>query len=127
MLKNCAENSTINSFLTQIESKNFVISNIFDNLKEVINIDINSIRVLNIKNFLEIISQVYKQRNTRLEKKRQGMSNMKGTLEIDLLSYLKARYGLKKLIIEWILIIFSSIKAYSKINGEVCLFGLILN
>ena len=126
MLKNCAENSTINSFLTQIESKNFVISNIFDNLKEVINIDINSIRVLNIKNFLEIISQVYKQRNMRLEKKRQGMSNMKGTLEIDLLSYLKARYGLKKLIVEWILIIFSSIKAYSKINGEVCLFGLIL-
>ena len=126
MLKNCAENSTINSFLSQIESKNFVISNIFDNLKEVINIDINSIRVLNIKNFLEIISQVYKQRNMRLEKKRQGMSNIKGTLEIDLLSYLKARYGLKKLIIEWILIIFSSIKAYSKINGEVCLFGLIL-
>ena len=51
---------------------------------------------------------------------------MKGTLEIDLFSYLKSRYGLKKLIIEWILIIFSSIKAYSKINGEICLFGLIL-
>ena len=126
MLKNCAENSTINSFLSQIESKNFVISNIFDNIKEVINVDINSIRVLNLKNLLEIITQVYKQRNMRLEKKRQGMSNMKGTLEIDLLTYLKSRYGLKKLIIEWILIIFSSIKAYSKINGEVCLFGLIL-
>ena len=126
MLKNCAENSTINSFLSQIESKNFVISNIFDNIKEVINVDINSIRILNIKNLLEIITQVYKQRNMRLEKKRQGMSNMKGTLEIDLLSYLKSRYGLKKLIIEWILIILSSIKAYSKINGEVCLFGLIL-
>ena len=126
ILKNCAENSTINSFLSQIESKNFVISNIFDNIKEVINVDINSIRVLNLKNLLEIITQVYKQRNMRLEKKRQGMSYMKDTLEIDLLSYLKSRYGLKKLIIEWILIILSSIKAYSKINGEVCLFGLIL-
>ena len=126
MLKNCADNSTINSFLSQIEPKNFVISNIFDNLKELITIDINNIRVLNIKNILEIISQVYKQRNLRLEKKRQGISYMKGTLEIDLLTYLKSRYGLKKLIIEWILIIFSSIKAYSKINGEICLFGLIL-
>ena len=126
MLKNCVDNSTINSFLSQIEPKNFVISNIFDNLKEIITIDVNNIRVLNIKNFLEIISQVYKQRNLRLEKKRQGLSYMKGTLEIDLLTYLKSKYGLKKLIIEWILIIFSSIKAYSKINGEICLFGLIL-
>ena len=126
MLKNCLDNSTLNSFLFQNDSKNFSISNIFDNLKEIITIDINSIRVLNLKNILEIITQVYKQRNIRLEKKRQGLSHMKGTLEIDLFSYLKSRYGLKKLIIEWILIIFSSIKAYSKINGEICLFGLIL-
>ena len=116
----------INSFLFENDQKKFSISNIFDNLKELITIDMNSIRVLNIKNMLEIISQVYKQRNLRLEKKRQGLSYMKGTLEIDLFSYLKSKYGLKKLIIEWILTIFSSIKAYSKINGEICLFGLVL-
>ena len=56
----------------------------------------------------------------------QGLSYIKGTLETDLMSYLKSKYGLKKLIIEWSLTIFSSIKAYSKINGEICLFGLVL-
>ena len=126
MLKNCLDNSTINSFLNQMEQKNFGIYNNFDNLKELINIDINSIRVLNIKNFLEIISQVYKQRNIRLQKKLQGVYYIKGTLETDLISYLKSKYGLKKIIIEWFLTILSSIKAYSKINGEICLFGLIL-
>ena len=120
MLKNCVENSTINSILLNIEKKNFSISNIFDNLKEIITYDYTSIRVLNLKNLLEIINQVYKQRMARKKKKN------KGTLEIDLMSYLKSKYGLKKLIIEWCLIIFSSIKAYSKINGEVCLFGLVL-
>ena len=126
MLKNCLDNSTINSFLNQIEQQNFGIYNNFDNLKELINIDINSIRVLNIKNILDIISQVYRQRNIRLQKKLQGTYYIKGTLETDLISYLKSKYGLKKMIIEWFLTILSSIKAYSKINGEICLFGLIL-
>ena len=126
MLKNCLDNSTINSFLNQMEQQNFVIYNNFDNLKELINIDINSIRVLNIKNILDIISQVYRQRNIRLQKKLQGAYYIKGTLETDLISYLKSKYGLKKMIIEWFLTILSSIKAYSKINGEICLFGLIL-
>ena len=126
MLKNCLDNSTINSFLNQMEQKNFGIYNYFDNLKELINIDINSIRVLNMKNMLEIISQVYKQRNMRLQKKLQGTYYIKGTLETDLISFLKSKYGLKKIIIEWFLTILSSIKAYSKINGEICLFGLVL-
>ena len=126
MLKNCLDNSTINSFLNQMEKQNFGIYNNFDNLKELINIDINSIRVLNIKNILDIISQVYRQRNIRLQKKLQGTYYIKGTLETDLISYLKSKYGLKKMIIEWFLTILSSIKAYSKINGEICLFGLIL-
>ena len=126
MLKNCLDNSTINSFLNQMEQQNFGIYNNFDNLKELINIDINSIRVLNIKNILDIISQVYRQRNIRLQKKLQGAYYIKGTLETDLISYLKSKYGLKKMIIEWFLTILSSIKAYSKINGEICLFGLIL-
>ena len=126
MLKNCLDNSTINSFLNQMEQQNFGIYNNFDNLKELINIDINSIRVLNIKNILDIISQVYRQRNIRLQKKLQGAYYIKGTLETDLISYLKSKYGLKKMIIEWFLTILSSIKAYNKINGEICLFGLIL-
>ena len=42
------------------------------------------------------------------------------------MTFLKSKYGLKKLIVEWNINILSSIKAFSKINGEVCLFGLIL-
>ena len=127
ILKNCQDNPTINSLLLQIEknTENFDISKIVDGLKEQVNYDYNNIYTINLKNLLEIINQVYKIRANRVKKQILG-SYTKGTLETDLISYLKSKYGLKKLIIEWNINILSSIKAYSKINGEVCLFGLIL-
>ena len=74
---------------------------------------------------LEIINQIYKVRNSRIEKQKQGVYN-KSTLEQDLYTYLKSKYGLKKLIVEWNLNILSSIQTYININGEVYLFSLIL-
>ena len=126
LLKNCQDNPTINSILLQIENNtNFEISNLFDGLKDIVNYDYNNIHIINLKNLLDIINQVYKLRSNRVKKQIMG-STTKGTLETDLMDFLKSRYGLKKLIIEWYINILSSIKAYSKIYGEVCLFGLIL-
>ena len=50
----------------------------------------------------------------------------KSTIELDLYTYLKSKYGLKKLIAEQNLNILTSINTYTKINGEVCLFGLLI-
>ena len=126
LLKNCQDNPTINSLLLQIENNsNFEISNLFDGLKDQVIYDYNNIHTINLKNLLDIINQIYKLRTNRIKKQILG-SSTKSTLETDLMDYLKSKYGLKKLIIEWNINILSSIKAYSKINGEVCLFGLIL-
>ena len=126
LIKNCQDNPTLNSLLLQIDKNpTFEISNIFDGLKDQVVYDYNNIYTINLKNLLDIINQVYKLRSNRVKKQLLG-STTKGTLETDLMTYLKSKYGLKKLIIEWNINILSSIKAYSKINGEVCLFGLIL-
>ena len=100
--------------------------NIFDDeYNDIIYKDKLNIRLLNLNNLLEIINQIYKIRNSRIEKMKQGVYN-KGTLEQDLYTYLKSKYGLKKLIIEWNINILSSIQTYIKINSEVYLFCLIL-
>ena len=100
--------------------------NIFDDQNNdiIIKEKINT-RILNLNNLLEIINQTYKIRNNRIEKQKEGFYN-KGTLEQDLYTYLKSKYGLKKLIIEWNMNIISSIQAFYKINGEVFLFALLL-
>ena len=82
-------------------------------------------RIISLKNLLDIINQIYKLRSCRIEKQNQGVYN-KGTLEQDFYAYLKSRYGLKNLIIEWSINILSSIQAYYEISGEVYLFALIL-
>ena len=82
-------------------------------------------RILNLNNLLDIINQTYKIRYNRIEKEKGGFYN-KGTIEQDLYAYLKSKYGLKNLIIEWNMNILSSIQAYYKINGEVFLFALLL-
>ena len=100
--------------------------NIFDDQNNdiIIKEKINT-RILNLNNLLDIINQTYKIRNSRIEKQKEGFYN-KGTLEQDLYTYLKSKYGLKKLIIEWNMNIISSIQAFYKINGEVFLFALLL-
>ena len=82
-------------------------------------------RIISLKNLLDIINQIYKLRSNRIDKQNQGVYN-KGTLEQDFYAYLKSRYGLKNLIIEWSINILSSIQAYYEISGEVYLFALIL-
>ena len=100
--------------------------NIFDDENnEIISREKINTRTLNLNNLLEIINQIYKIRYNRIEKQQQGVYN-KGTLEQDLYNYLKSKYGLKKLIIEWSINILSSIRTYYKINCEVYLFALIL-
>ena len=104
----------------------FDILNIFDDgYNDQIYKDKLNIRNINLNNLLEIINQIYKVRNSRIEKQKQGVYN-KSTLEQDLYTYLKSKYGLKKLIVEWNINILSSIQAYIKINAEVYLFALIL-
>ena len=100
--------------------------NIFDdeNNDIIIKSKLNS-KKINLNNLLDIIHQTYKIRYSRIKKQIQGVYN-KGTLEQDLYLYLKSKYGLKNLIIEWNINILSSIQAYYKINGEVFLFALIL-
>ena len=108
------------------EKSAFDTLNIFDDeCNDIIYKDKLNIRIINLNNLLEIINQIYKIRNNRIEKMKQGVYN-KGTLEQDLYTYLKSKYGLKKLIIEWNINILSSIQTYIKINSEVYLFCLIL-
>lgn len=110
------------------EKSNFDPINIFDdeNNEQIYKDKLNT-RIINLNNLLEIINQIYKVRNSRIEKQKQekGIYN-KATLEQDLYTYLKSKYGLKKLIIEWNINILSSIQSYFKLNGEVYLFALIL-
>ena len=105
---------------------NYDTLNIFDDgNNEQISKDKLNTRVINLNNLLEIISQIYKIRNSRNEKQKDGVYN-KGTLEQDLYTYLKSKYGLKNLIVEWNINILSAVQTYIKINGEVYLFALIL-
>ena len=100
--------------------------NIFDDINNSLILKENmNPRILNLNNLLDIISQIYKIRYNRLEKRKQGFYN-KGNLEQDFYVYLKSKYGLKNLIIEWSISILSSIQSYYKTNGEVYLFALIL-
>ena len=103
-------------------------NNIFDdnNNEQIYKNKLNT-RIIKLNNLLEIINQIYKIRNSRIEKQKQEEGiYKKATLEQDLYTYLKSKYGLKKLIIEWNINILSSIKSYFKLNGEVYLFALIL-
>ena len=75
--------------------------NLFDDdYNEQIEKEKLNIRIINLNNLLDIINQVYKIRNSRIQKQKEGVYN-KATLEHDLYNYLKSKYGLKKLIIEW--------------------------
>jgi hypothetical protein len=72
-----------------------------------------------------MINDIYK---TKIIDDKKNMQNKipKYTMEQHLFNYLKSKYGLKKLIVEWSINILNGIKLYSKENGEICLFGLLL-
>ena len=113
------------NFSFKRKERNFQLSDIFENNREQIIYSKDNIRDMNIKNLIEIINNVYKFRNNRIKKTQEGVYT-KSTLEIDLFSYLKAKYGLKNLIIEWYFNIVLAIQKYSKFYSEVCLFALVL-
>ena len=105
------------------EKNNFDIKSLFENNNE--KIILGPTRIL-AKNFLlEIINDIYK---TKAYSDSKNLQNHypRYTLEQHLFNYLKAKYGLKKLVIEWTINIYNGIKLYSKENGEICLFGLLL-
>ena len=105
------------------EKNNFDIKSLFENNNE--KIILGPTRIL-AKNFLlEIINDIYK---TKAYSDTKNLQNHypRYTLEQHLFNYLKSRYGLKKLVIEWTINIYNGIKLYSKENGEICLFGLLL-
>ena len=105
------------------EKNNFSLKTLFENNNEKINL--GETRIL-AKNFLlELINEIYK---TKINSDNKNIQNHypKYTLEQHLFNYLKSKYGLKKLIIEWAINIFNGIKLYSKTNGEIFLFGLLL-
>ena len=105
------------------EKSNFDIKSLFENNNE--KIILGPTRIL-AKNFLlEIINDIYK---TKAYSDSKNLQNHypRYTLEQHLFNYLKAKYGLKKLVIEWTINIYNGIKLYSKENGEICLFGLLL-
>ena len=105
------------------EKNNFDIKSLFENNNE--KIILGPTRIL-AKNFLlEIINDIYK---TKAYSDTKNLQNHypRYTLEQHLFNYLKAKYGLKKLVIEWTINIYNGIKLYSKENGEICLFGLLL-
>ena len=78
----------------------FDTANIFDDTNNSIILKENiNPRILNLKNLLDIINQIYKIRYNRLDKRKQGSYN-KETLEQDFYAYLKSKYGLKNLIIK---------------------------
>ena len=105
------------------EKNNFDIKSLFENNNE--KIILGPTRIL-AKNFLlEIINDIYK---TKAYSDTKNLQNHypRYTLEQHLFNYLKSKYGLKKLVIEWTINIYNGIKLYSKENGEICLFGLLL-
>ena len=107
----------------EYEKNNFDIKSLFENHNE--KIILGPTRIL-AKNFLlEIINDIYKTKSYSDSKNLQN-HYPRYTLEQHLFNYLKSKYGLKKLVIEWTINIYNGIKLYSKENGEICLFGLLL-
>ena len=82
-------------------------------------------KVISKKQLLEIINEIYKSKE--LSDKKNTLNQLpKETMEQHMYNYLKSKYGLKNLIIEWATSIINGIKMYSKDDGEVCLFGKLL-
>ena len=89
------------------EKSNFDIKSLFENNNE--KIILGPTRIL-AKNFLlEIINDIYK---TKAYSDSKNLQNHypRYTLEQHLFNYLKAKYGLKKLVIEWTINIYNGIK-----------------
>ena len=119
-------NKENNEFLPDSKNNNiFDIKSLFENPHEKITLSQNNSRVLAKNTLIELINDIYK---NKIISDKKNMENKipKFTMEQHLFNYLKSKYGLKKLIVEWSIKILNGIKLYSKENAEICLFGLLL-
>lgn len=77
------------------------------------------------KNLLDTINEIYRTKTIADNKNKTNHLPI-DTLEHHMYNYLKSKYGLKSLIVEWSSAIINGIKLYSKEDNEICLFGKIL-
>ena len=83
------------------------------------------VRTLTLKQFKELISDIYNQKQKYDEKCKESKLP-KETMEQYMYNYLNQRYGLKNLIIEWAAAIINGIKRYSLEDSDIALFGKVL-
>ena len=114
-----------NEFSPDTQNSIFDLKSLFENPHEKITLLSTNTRILGKSTLIEMINDIYK---TKIIDDKKNMQNKipKFTMEQHLFNYLKSKYGLKKLIVEWAINILNGIKLYSKENGEICLFGLLL-
>ena len=114
-----------NEFSPDTQNSIFDLKSLFENPHEKITLLSTNTRILGKSTLIEMINDIYK---TKIIDDKKNMQNKipKFTMEQHLFNYLKSKYGLKKLIVEWAINILNGIKLYSKENAEICLFGLLL-
>ena len=117
-------NKENNEFLPDSKNNIFDLKSLFENPHEKITLSQTNSRILAKNYLIDIINDIYKNKIISDKKNIQNQIP-KYTMEQYLFNYLKSKYGLKKLIVEWSIKIFG-IKLYSKENAEICLFGLLL-
>ena len=118
-------NKENNEFLPDSKNNIFDLKSVFENPHEKITLSQSNSRILAKNYLIDIINDIYKNKIISDKKNIQNQIP-KYTMEQYLFNYLKSKYGLKKLIVEWSIKILNGIKLYSKENAEICLFGLLL-
>ena len=118
-------NKENNEFLPDSKNNIFDLKSLFENPHEKITLSQSNSRILAKNYLIDIINDIYKNKIISDKKNIQNQIP-KYTMEQYLFNYLKSKYGLKKLIVEWSIKILNGIKLYSKENAEICLFGLLL-
>jgi Ca2+-binding EF-hand superfamily protein len=82
-------------------------------------------KLLSLNMLLYLINDIYKSKRTQ-DSKNISLNVPQETLEQHLYTFLNHKYGLKTIIIEKAYVIINSVKKYSTLNSEVCLFAKIL-
>ncbi len=118
-------NKENNEFLPDSKNNIFDLKSLFENPHEKVILSQSNSRILAKNYLIDIINDIYKNKIISDKKNIQNQIP-KYTMEQYLFNYLKSKYGLKKLIVEWSIKILNGIKLYSKENAEICLFGLLL-
>eukprot|EP01112_Ceratiomyxa_fruticulosa_P008161 TRINITY_DN2109_c2_g1_i2.p1 TRINITY_DN2109_c2_g1~~TRINITY_DN2109_c2_g1_i2.p1 ORF type:complete len:665 (-),score=159.38 TRINITY_DN2109_c2_g1_i2:52-2046(-) len=86
----------------------------------------NGIRVLSLKQLLDVISEVY-QSKVKMDAKAHENRLPTETMEQHLQTFLNQKYGLKSIVNEWVQCIHVGVNKYASEDVEVALFGKILS